>query len=90
MSAAPMSQTAPQRLMDYSKESYQQAKPMTTAPMPGMPSMPTLSASGPPKPAPPVATVPIQLAKDFLNIVKNGNITEIVNFICILPLRTIF
>ncbi len=92
MSGMPMSQTSPQRPPDYAKDYYQQTRP--TAPsaapgMPGMPSMPTLSAPpGASKAAPPSTTVPIQLAKDFLNIVKNGNITEIVNFISMLPLST--
>ncbi len=75
---------------------YQQVPPMVTQQQPyqskpeGMPRVPEERKMQPPAammtpPKAPVASaataVPIQLAKDFLNVVKKGNVGEIQGFI---------
>ena len=92
--AVPTTQGTPQRpggVQEPPKEPYPGLKPSQ---MPGfrpeekkVPMMPPLVPSPAkmgtegPRAGPPPSTVPIQLAKDFLSIVKKGNMSEIVSFI---------
>jgi len=77
-------QTTPQKTgPEGGKDMYQLTKMQEERKTAAMPTMPTLpgTTAAPSKSIPPTATVPIQLAKDFLNVVKKGNMSEILSFI---------